>query len=141
MMFILDTDTFTLAYHKKHGLRERIAAHPIPDFVAISIITRIEVLRGRLDAVLKAATAADILRMQGQLEQSEAFLNEFLLIPFRPSSGAHFDRFRAEKRYGKMDRGDLLAACIALAHEATLVTRNLKDFAPIPNLKVENWAD
>lgn len=36
---------------------------------------------------------------------------------------------------------DLRIACIALAHDATLVTRNTKDFAHVPNLKVENWAD
>ena len=40
-----------------------------------------------------------------------------------------------------MDRGDLLTACIALAHDATLVTRNTRDFAVVPGLKIENWAD
>lgn len=41
----------------------------------------------------------------------------------------------------KSGRKDLLQACIALAHAATLVTRNTKDFQPIPGLKLENWAD
>ena len=41
----------------------------------------------------------------------------------------------------KMRRGDLLIASIALAHDALLVTRNIRDFQGINNLRVENWAD
>ena len=52
-----------------------------------------------------------------------------------------FGRFHAEKKYRKIGRADLLIACIALAHNATLVTRNTKDFAVVPGLKLENWAD
>jgi predicted nucleic acid-binding protein len=141
MIYLLDTDTFTLAYHNRHGVRERIASRNLPDFVFVSIITKIEVLLGRLDAIKKAATAADILRMQDYLDQSEAYLSKFRSIAFLPLAGQLFDQFRTEKRRGRMDRGDLLIACIALAHDATLVTRNTKDFAPITGLKVENWAD
>jgi tRNA(fMet)-specific endonuclease VapC len=40
-----------------------------------------------------------------------------------------------------MGRSDLLIACICLADGATLVTRNLKDFQGVPDLRLENWAD
>jgi tRNA(fMet)-specific endonuclease VapC len=46
-----------------------------------------------------------------------------------------------EKKLKKTGRGDLLIACITLAHGATLVTRNTKDFAHVPGLRLENWAD
>lgn len=36
---------------------------------------------------------------------------------------------------------DLRIACIALAHDATLLTRNTVDFAQVPALRVENWLD
>ena len=36
---------------------------------------------------------------------------------------------------------DLKIACIFLAHDATLLTRNLADFKPVPGLRVENWLD
>jgi len=36
---------------------------------------------------------------------------------------------------------DLKIACICLAHDATLLTRNLADFKPVPGLRVENWLD
>ena len=34
---------------------------------------------------------------------------------------------------------DLLIASIALSNEETIVTKNIKNFEGIPNLKVESW--
>jgi tRNA(fMet)-specific endonuclease VapC len=36
---------------------------------------------------------------------------------------------------------DLRITCIALAHDATLLTRNTVDFAQIPSLRFENWLE
>jgi tRNA(fMet)-specific endonuclease VapC len=41
----------------------------------------------------------------------------------------------------KVSRADLFIASIALAHRATLVTRNLRHFRQISELKVKNWVD
>lgn len=41
-------------------------------------------------------------------------------------------------RIGTMD---LKIAAICLAHDATLLTRNLVDFEKVPGLRVENWLD
>ena len=57
------------------------------------------------------------------------------------ASQAQFEFLLQHKKLKKIGRGDLLIASIALAHRATLVTRNLKDFQLVPGLKVENWAD
>jgi tRNA(fMet)-specific endonuclease VapC len=142
MMYVLDTDIFTLAYYNTHGIRERIAGIRLPDMLSITVMTRIQGLQGRFEAVRKAASAADLLRMQSQLDLSEAFLSEFrLVLPFSPDAGSFFDQFRKDKQFSRMDRGDMLIACIALRYKATLVTRNVRDYAHVPNLKVENWAD
>ncbi len=37
------------------------------------------------------------------------------------------------------ERQDLKIACIALVHDATLLTRNASDFARVPELNVEDW--
>lgn len=52
-----------------------------------------------------------------------------------------FDRLRDNKSLRKIGRADLLIACIELAGQATLVTRNLRHFCMISGLHVLNWAD
>ena len=36
---------------------------------------------------------------------------------------------------------DLKIAAIALAHDALLLSANLRDFQAVPDLRVENWLD
>lgn len=40
-----------------------------------------------------------------------------------------------------MGRADMLIACIALAHNALLVTRNTKDYKNVAGLRLDNWVD
>jgi tRNA(fMet)-specific endonuclease VapC len=141
MIYLLDTDTFTLAHHGRPQLVARIAAARLEHDVVISLVTRIEVLRGRFDAILKAADGASLARAQDLLRTSEVYLANFRILSFDANAVAKFDRLREDKKAKKAGRNDLLIACIALAFDATLVTRNTKDFANIPDLKLENWAD
>ena len=57
------------------------------------------------------------------------------------TAAAAFDNLRQNKKLKKIGRADLLIASIALARNATVVSRNLKHFQLVPGLKVENWAD
>ncbi len=141
MTYLLDTDIFSLAFHRRPGLRERINRERAANTVTVGQITRLEALRGRIDAVLKAADAAHALRAVAGLLSTETYLAEFPVLLFDAKAGEHFDRLKDDKRLRKIGQDDLMNAAIALAHDATVVTRNTKDFAPIPGLKVENWAD
>ena len=141
MRYMLDTDIFTLAYHDRAGLRARIERVRPPDAVCISTVLRVEVLIGRFDAVRKAATGRDVLLQQMNIERSEEYLARYTLVRFDEAASAFFEAFRTGRKPLKIGRADLLIACIALAHNATLVTRNVKDFAAVPQLTLENWAD
>jgi tRNA(fMet)-specific endonuclease VapC len=81
------------------------------------------------------------VRAQELLQRSEQRLGVLEIIPVDVAAAAHFDRLRQNKKLKKIGRGDLLIASLALAHRATLVTRNVKDFRQLPGLQVENWAD
>jgi tRNA(fMet)-specific endonuclease VapC len=112
-----------------------------PNEVAITVITRIEILQGRFAAVLKASHGEQLVRAQEFLERSKHRLGVLEIIPVGVAAAAEFDRLLQNKKLKKIGRGDLLIASIALAHRATLVTRNVKDFRLIRGLQVENWAD
>ncbi|MCP4106391.1 MAG: type II toxin-antitoxin system VapC family toxin [Desulfobacteraceae bacterium] len=44
------------------------------------------------------------------------------------------------KRKIRIGTQDLKIAAIALNHDATVVTRNKRDFERIPSLKIEDWS-
>lgn len=78
---------------------------------------------------------------QQRLEMSEHHLRQVPILAVDAAAAAEFDRLRHHKKLKKIGQADLLIAAITLAHRATLVSRNLKDFHQVPGLQVENWAD
>ena len=138
-MILLDTDILSLAFvaHPRVSLRMRTAPEP----PVISIVSRIEVLQGRFDSMLKSENADKLLRAQNRLAEAEKNLASYIIIPFDETAANEFDQLRQIKKLKTIGRKELLIACIALANRATLVTRNLRDFQAVPGLKLENWAD
>lgn len=139
-MTLLDADVLSLLEYRNPAIAARAEAAGRAGPVAIAFVTRIERLRGRLDAVIKSATAADMLVMLARLAETERFLAGFTVVPFDPVAGAHFDRLSVAKPTRSMGRGDLLTACVALAQNATLATRNVKDFRQVPGLTLDDWS-
>jgi tRNA(fMet)-specific endonuclease VapC len=138
-MILLDTDTVTLLASGHVRVVERALA--ATDVVATTVITRAEILRGRIEFLLKAADGEQVERAQVLLELSEKDLGKLIILPFRSGAAAEFDRLRQAKKLKKIGRADLLIASIALATGAMLVTRNLRDFRQVPGLRLDNWAD
>lgn len=138
-MILLDTDSVTLLTRGHPRISERVLSPG--DRVAITVVTRIEILRGRFDYLLKASDGTHLQRAQQLLEQSEQDLAKLIVVPINAAAAATFDQLRQNKKLKKIGRADLLIASIALAHRATLVTCNLRHFQQIPGLRLENWAD
>lgn len=131
-MTLLDTDVLALVLSRHEQVLRRLAE--CVDELAIPVVTRIEVLRGRFDAVLKAADGTQARQAAVRLATTEMALTAFPVVPFD-------DALRANRKLRKIGQADLMIASIALALKATLVTRNLRHFTLIPHLRVENWAD
>ncbi len=139
-MYLLDTDTLTYLHAGNSNVVERLKL--VADVeVGITIITKVEVLRGRIDYLIKAETGANLLKAQELLFRTQGLLSDLLIVPVDRSASIEFDRLRDVAKFRKIGRADLLIASITLANRATLVTRNLRHFKQIPGLKVENWVD
>lgn len=138
-MILLDTDTLSLLMHGHERLVQRVARQT--ETMAITLVTRIEILQGRFASLLKAVDGERLLLAQHWLEENEASLSRVTCVPFDQSAATAFDRLRDKTSLRKIGRADLLIASIALSRQAILVTRNRKHFERIPGLRVENWAD
>jgi tRNA(fMet)-specific endonuclease VapC len=139
-MYLLDTDTLTHLHAGNSNVIDRLKSVADTD-IGITIITKVEILRGRIDYVLKAETGANLLKAQELLFRTEQLLNDLAIVPIDRPASIEFDRLRAESKFRKIGRADLLIASITLANRATLVTRNLRHFKQIPGLRLENWVD
>jgi tRNA(fMet)-specific endonuclease VapC len=136
-MILLDTDTLTLFMKGHSVVTTRVIQE---EQVAVTIVTRIEVLQGRFASLLKAADGAQLLLAQQWLQENERHLRKLPVVAFDAMACSVFDRLRQNRKLKKIGRADLLIASIALAYQALLVTRNVKHFRLVPGLKVENWA-
>lgn len=91
--------------------------------------------------MLKAANEHELLVATKRLQATEAALGDFLVVHVDEKAAEHFKSLQSQKKLNKMKRPDMLIACIALAQDALLVTRNTKDFKKVVGLKLANWAD
>ncbi len=138
-MYLLDTDTLS----RLHAGHPRVIARltQANEEVATTIVTKVELLRGRIDFLLKANTAEDILKAQFWLLKTEELLSQIKVIPFDTEAIRQFEKLQQQSKLRKIGRADLLIASLSLAQQAILVTRNLRHFQQIPGLHTTNWVD
>jgi tRNA(fMet)-specific endonuclease VapC len=138
-MTLLDTDTISLVLAGQERVLSRL--QQARDELAITVITKVEILRGRYDFLLKASDGTQLLRAQSWLATIEQELDRWNIVGVNAAAAAEFDRLRQIRNVKRIGRADLLIASIALAQRATLVTRNLRHFRENSGLNLENWAD
>ncbi|MBD1854699.1 MULTISPECIES: PIN domain-containing protein [Leptolyngbya] len=139
-MYLLDTDTLTHLYAGNARVAERFKTVGDPD-TGTTIVTKAEMLRGRIDYILKATTGTELLRAQNLFSETEALLSQILVVPFNQAAAEQFEQLVALRNLRKIGRADLLIASITLANQAILVTRNIRHFRQFPGLRIENWVD
>lgn len=139
-MFILDTNhlrelTDGTALGEK--LRQRILASKTG--VVTSIISADESLRGWLALIARAASPERESEAYSRLNETISILGDLVRLPYDLDAAA---RFQSSRKAGvRIGSKDLKIACIALEYDATVLTRNTRDFAVVPGLKMENWLD
>jgi tRNA(fMet)-specific endonuclease VapC len=137
MRYLLDTDHVSLIQRKHPQLIARIAATS-PEDLAVSVITLDEQLQGRLAIIRRAATPMAASGGYDRLLETIDYFRDMLVVPFDPPAVALFEELR---RQGvRIGTQDLRIAAIALRHQATVLTRNTRDFAQVPGLTSEDWS-
>lgn len=103
-----------------------------------TIITFEEQMRGWLADVAKAHSPSQQLEAYRRLRRHLDRYRLIRVLDFDEQAIAEFQRLRKLRvRVGTMD---LKIAAIALANDATLLSKNLVDFGKVPHLKVEDWS-
>lgn len=139
-MLVLDTNHLTeLGYDRPRG--NRLAARlDSSDFAAVTtIITVEEQLRGWLARIAKISDAHKQIDAYAELGERVNFLAAFTFLSWDGEAATRYKRLRKlGVRIGSMD---LKIACVAIEHDALLLTGNTVDFAKVPGLRFENWLD
>jgi tRNA(fMet)-specific endonuclease VapC len=88
-MHLLDTDTLTHLYAGQINVVQRLRTVEDSE-VGITIITKVEVLRGRIDYILKAETGKDLLKGQELLFRTEELLRGLLIVPVSQAASVNW---------------------------------------------------
>ena len=107
MMYLLDTDTLTHLHAGNTNVINRLESLQDEE-VAITIVTKVEILRGRIDYLLKAFSGRDLLKAQELFSRSETLLNQLPVILINPNAANQFDRLQGISKFRKIGRADLL---------------------------------
>ena len=129
-MYALDTNSLS-CFLKGHGrVGERLLAQP-PAKVGLPSVVLYELAYG-------AARSQAPPDLKARLE---ALLRSFPILPFGEAEARVAARIRADlESVGKpIGPHDILIAATALAHGATLVTRNLRELRRVKGLVLEDW--
>lgn len=138
MIYILDTDHVSLLERKVGPEAERLRFRLSRFGKTTTIITLEEQMRGWLSWLAQARSLPEQVVRYGKLNRMMDHYREITVLDFDQKAADEFERLRKQRiRIGTMD---LKIAAIALANEATLLSRNVQDFSQVPGLKVENWS-
>ena len=138
-MYIFDTDHLSILQRQGNSaqpLLHRLQLNTQP--IAATVISYEEQTRGWMKYFAQAKNLEQQVIAYQRLQQHAINYCSITLLPFDLRSSEHYQQLR--KQYPRLDTMDLKIAAIVLVHDATLLTRNQKDFSQIQGLKIEDWS-
>lgn len=130
LVYMLDTNTVSYALRGVGGVERRLLAQR-PSEVCISAVTLAEL---RIGADQKRSAKLHAL--------IDRFVATVAVVSFDSGAASRFGTLGAAllRRGVPIGQFDTLIAAHAMALDVTLVTSNIKHFARIEGLRLENWA-
>jgi tRNA(fMet)-specific endonuclease VapC len=138
-MIAFDTDVMTEVLLGNVAFVERATAIPASE-QAVPVIVVEEVMRGRLNMIRQAEagkTNVSITRAYELFEETFKDFRRLHILSFTSRAESFYQQWRQQGI--RVGTHDLRIAAVCLAHAATLVSRNRRDFELIPGLMVEFW--
>lgn len=136
--FVLDTDYISLILRGDTQLRERVNQELK---VYITVITFQEIFNGWITRINQAKPNDDFVALYTRLHQVIDYLRQTEILNFDQEADRCFRSLLQHNpalRKARLQK-DLRIAAIALSQNATVVTRNQKDFGQVPGLQTVDW--
>jgi tRNA(fMet)-specific endonuclease VapC len=137
-MILLDTDHLSVHAFpdsRAYGILSAKIRKAPDEFGTIVCLE--EQLRGWLAAIRRKHDVDQQVPVYDQLGRLWDYFRDWQILRFDAQAAELFKRLRRQNiRIGSQD---LKIAAIALAHDALLLSANLRDFRQVPGLRVENW--
>jgi len=138
-MIAFDTDVLTEILLGNPVVVDRAATIP-PHEQAVPIVVLEEIIRGRLQVIRQAEASrarVTLSRDYDLFEQTLGDIRQVTVLSYTPQADSLYRQWR--HRRVRVSTHDLRIAAICIAHEATLISRNRRDFLQVPELHVDFW--
>lgn len=140
MLAVLDTNHFVaIVAGGSLALKLSQRATETDADLITTIITAQEVSQGWLAAINREQAGPAQVFSYARFQSALKDFNKITILAFREDDSRTFVKLR--KLIPQAGTMDLKIASICLAHDALLLTRNLRDFNQVPGLRIENWLD
>ena len=135
-LWVLDTDHLSLLQRAHSEVIARLRSLPLEQR-ATTIVNAEEQLRGRFAMIGRARQASEWVTTYSAFQATLRDLMPLRLLPFDDAAAIEFLRLKSTLR--QVGTQDLKIAAIVLSVGGILVTRNQRDFARVPDLKMADW--
>ncbi len=138
-MIAFDTHVLTEILLGNAAFVERAAAIPAHE-QAVPIIGIEEIIRGRLNVIRQAEAGRSSVSIARAYELFEETFRDFRrihILSYTPQTESLYQQWRQQDI--RIATHDLRIAAICVAHAASLISRNRRDFERVPGLMVEFW--
>ena len=139
-MWLLDTDHLSiLGRGGSTALTLQLRLAQISsELLATTIVNYEEQMRGWMARAAQARTPAQLIAAYALLQDHVVRFRDTQIIAYDEQAAREYERL--QKARVRIGTKDARIAAICLAHGATLLTRNLKDFQQVPGLRAEDWS-
>ena len=106
----------------------------------VPVVVIEELLRGRLQVIRQAEAGqakVSLPRAYDLFEQTLRDVHQVRVLSYTPQAEALYQQWRQQRL--RIGTHDVRIAAICVAHAATIISRNRRDFTQVPGLQVEFW--